>query len=162
MVQTYACCWGKRHSLKSLYDARKNGWACLPGVPRSFLCPLPRSAGLRSLRFVWFDFSFLVQKVRVTSTRKLNRGETENDGERSRGRNEAQKKKHTKTTEWRCYQVNFRWLIFHHYGSCRTTEISEGNPNRYQLKIPESSDQPESYNCINSKSTTRTLHVRSN
>lgn len=53
--------------------------------------------------FVWFDFSFLVQKVRVTATRKLNRGETENDGEGSRGRNEAQKKKHTKTTEWRCY-----------------------------------------------------------
>ena len=37
----------------------------------------------------------MVHKVRVTATRKLNRRETKNDGEGSRGRNEAQKKKNT-------------------------------------------------------------------
>ena len=62
-----------------------------PGVPRSSCAHYLQAPA--KLAFFWFDFSFVVHKVRVTTTRKLHRGETENDGEGSRGRNEAQKKK---------------------------------------------------------------------
>lgn len=70
-----------------------------------FLVPITSKRWPAKLAVCLVRFFFCGSESKSYSDAKngRDRGETENDGEGSRGRNEAQKKKHTKTTEWRCY-----------------------------------------------------------